>query len=156
MAVLADPFALSSISPTRCKPSRVELAQRAANFGSGMMRHGFILLTFCTTLLGCAVAPAQERRPIAWDGLGQDPNKSANRVHVAKRPTAPPASAASDPNQDRERVLGTLRPYSEAWWAVHDEIEAEKDRQLGTKLVICPRCVQPSSPQGEEVTGSIR
>ncbi len=35
-------------------------------------------------------------------------------------------------------MLGTLRPYSDAWWAVHDEIEAENDRQLGTKLVICP------------------
>lgn len=52
-------------------------------------------------------------------------------------------------------MLGTLRPYSEAWWAVHDEIEAENDRQLGTKLVICPRCVQ-SSPPNDDVTGSIR
>lgn len=121
-----------------------------------MMRHGFLLLTFCTTLLGCAVAPAQERRPIAWDGLGQDPNKSSNRTHAAKQRATNPAPAASDPNQERERVLGTLRPYSEAWWAVHSEIEAENDRQLGTKLVICPRCVQSSSPPGEEATGSIR
>lgn len=52
-------------------------------------------------------------------------------------------------------MLDTLRPYSEAWWAVHDEIEAENDKQLGTKLVICPRCVQ-SSRQDEDVTGSIR
>ncbi|MFB6419089.1 MULTISPECIES: hypothetical protein [Bradyrhizobium] len=121
-----------------------------------MIRHGFILLAFCAALLGCAVAPAQERRPIAWDGLGQDPNKSANRANIAKRRATTPAPAAADPNQERERVLGTLRPYSEAWWAVYDEIEAEKDRQLGTKLVICPRCVQSSSPAGEEVTGSIR
>jgi len=123
-----------------------------------MLRHGFILLTFCTALLGCAVAPAQERRPIAWDGLGQDPNKSAakkSRPHNAKRQAASPAPAASDPNQERERVLGTLRPYSEAWWAVYDAIEAERDKQLGTKLVICPSCVQPP-PQGEDVTGSIR
>jgi len=65
------------------------------------------------------------------------------------------AAATSDPNQERERVLGTLRPYSEAWWAVHDEIEAENDKQLGTKLVICPSCVQ-SPRQGEDVTGSLR
>ncbi|RXG94351.1 hypothetical protein [Bradyrhizobium zhanjiangense] len=120
-----------------------------------MMRHGLILLTFCTTLLGCAVAPAQERRPIAWDGLGQDPNKGPNRPHIAKRPATNPAPATSDPNQERERVLGTLRPYSDAWWAVHDEIEAENDRQLGTKLVICPRCVQAAPPDGD-VTGSTR
>ncbi|WP_456742742.1 hypothetical protein [Bradyrhizobium sp. USDA 4354] len=116
-----------------------------------MIRHGLILLTFCTALIGCAGASAQERRPIAWDGLGKDPN----RPHVAKRRVTNDAPAASDPNQERERVLGTLRPYSEAWWAVHDEIQAENDRQLGSKLVICPRCVE-SSPPREDVTGSIR
>lgn len=52
-------------------------------------------------------------------------------------------------------MLGTLRPYSEAWWAVHEEIQAENDRQLGSKLVICPRCVD-SSPLREDVTGSVR
>jgi len=120
-----------------------------------MLRQGFILLTFCTALLGCAVAPAQERRPFAWDGLGQDPNKGSNRPRAAKRRATNLAPAATDPNQERERVLGTLQPYSEAWWAVHDEIEAENDRQLGTRLVICPRCVQ-APQQGEDVTGSIR
>ncbi|MHC2538935.1 hypothetical protein [Bradyrhizobium diazoefficiens] len=116
-----------------------------------MMRHGFVLLTFCAALMGCAATPAQERRPIAWDGLGQNPN----RPPVTKRRAANPAPTQENPNQERERVLGTLRPYSEAWWAVHDEIEAENDRQLGTKLVICPRCVQSPSP-GEDVTGSVR
>lgn len=51
-------------------------------------------------------------------------------------------------------MLATLRPYSDAWWAVHDEIEAENDRQLGSKLVICHSCV--TQPPGQEVTGSIR
>jgi len=51
-------------------------------------------------------------------------------------------------------VLSTLRPYSDAWWAVHDEIEAENDRQLGSKLVICRSCV--TQPPGEDTTGSIR
>jgi len=51
-------------------------------------------------------------------------------------------------------VLATLRPYSDAWWAVQDEIEAENDRQLGSKLVICPSCV--TRPPSEETTGSIR
>jgi hypothetical protein len=87
---------------------------------------------------------------IAWDGLGRDPN----RPPVTKRRVTNPSPAQSDPNQERARVLGTLRPYSEAWWAVHDEIEAENDRQLGTKLVICRRCVPP--PPSEDVTGSIR
>jgi hypothetical protein len=116
-----------------------------------MMRHGFVLLSFCAALMGCTVAPAQERRPIAWDGLGQNPN----RPSVVKRRVTNQAPTRSDPNQERERVLGTLRPYSAAWWAIHDEIEAENDRQLGTKLVICPRCVPSQSPSND-VTGSIR
>lgn len=119
-----------------------------------MMRRGFVLLTFCAALMGCAAAPAQERRPIAWDGLGQNPNLP-NRTSVTKRRAANSAPVQGDSNRERERVLATLRPYSEAWWAVHDEIDAENDRQLGTKLVICPRCVQ-SPPSGEDVTGSIR
>lgn len=127
-----------------------------------MIRYRFVLLAFCATLMGCAVAQAQERRPIAWDGLGQDPNKHPNkhpnhapqRSSVTKQSAANPTPAPDDPNQERERVLGTLRPYSEAWWAVRDEIEAENDRQLGTKLMICPRCVQ--SPPGEDVIGSVR
>jgi len=118
------------------------------------MRHGFILLTFCAALIGCAAAQAQERRPIAWDGLGQNPNRQPIRPRVTKPRAADHTSAASNPNQERERVLATLRPYSDAWWAVHDEIEAEKDRQLGTKLVICPSCVQ--SQPNEDMTGSIR
>jgi hypothetical protein len=120
-----------------------------------MMRRRFVLLTFCAALMGCAAAPAQEHRPIAWDGFGQNPNRAPNRTSVTKRRAANPAPPQEDSNQERQRVLGTLRPYSEAWWAVHDEIEAENDRQLGTKLVICPSCVQ-SPPSGEGVTGSIR
>ncbi|QOZ12159.1 hypothetical protein [Bradyrhizobium sp. CCBAU 51765] len=116
-----------------------------------MIRYSFILLSFCTALIACAGASAQERRPIAWDGLGKDPN----RPHVAKRRVANPVPPAPDPNQERERVLGTLQPYSQAWWVVHDEIQAENDRRLGTKLLICPRCVE-SSPPSENVTGSIR
>ncbi|WP_347338577.1 hypothetical protein [Bradyrhizobium guangzhouense] len=51
-------------------------------------------------------------------------------------------------------MLATLRPYSDAWWAVQDEIEAENDRQLGSKLVICRSCM--ARPPNEETTGSIR
>jgi hypothetical protein len=64
------------------------------------------------------------------------------------------AAPVTDPNLERQKVLATMRPYSDAWWAVQDEIEAENDRQLGSKLVICRSCVTP--PRGEETTGSIR
>lgn len=115
-----------------------------------MMRHSFVLLSFCAVLAGCAAAPAAERRSIAWDGLGQNPNRPA-AVH---RRLANHGLPKSDPNEERQKVLATLRPYSDAWWAVQDEIEAENDRQLGSKLVICPSCV--TRPPSEETTGSIR
>jgi hypothetical protein len=115
-----------------------------------MMRKVFVLLSFCAVLVGCAVAPAQERRPIAWDGLGQDPN----RPPVTKRRITNRAPAAIDSNQEREKVLATLRPYSDAWWAVQDAIEAENDRKIGSKLVICRSCV--AQRPSEDVTGSIR
>lgn len=115
-----------------------------------MARQILVLLSFCAALAGYASAPAAERRPIAWDGLGQDPNRPA----VTKRRLANRAAPASDPNLERQRVLDTLRPYSDAWWAVQDEIEAENDRQLGSKLVICRSCV--TQPPSKDVTGSIR
>jgi hypothetical protein len=109
-----------------------------------------MLLTFCAALAGCASAPASDRHSIAWDGLGQDPN----RLAVAKRRLANHAPSERDPNAERQRVLATLRPYSDAWWAIHDEIESENDRQLNRKLEICRRCAPP--PQGEDAFGSIR
>jgi hypothetical protein len=115
-----------------------------------MARHILVLLSFCATLAGCVTAPAAERRPVAWDGLGQDPNHPA----VTKRRAANHAAIESDPNQERQRVLATLRPYSDAWWAIQDEIEAENDKQLGSKLVICRSCM--TQPPSEDTTGSIR
>ena len=87
---------------------------------------------------------------MASAGLGQDPNRPA----VTKRRLANHATPESDSNLERQRVLATLRPYSDAWWAVQDEIEAENDRQLGSKLVICRSCV--TQPPDHETTGSIR
>ena len=115
-----------------------------------MTRYILVLLTFYAALAGCTTAPAAERRPLAWDGLGRDPNHPT----VTKRHVANNAAPERDPNLERQRVLATLRPYSDAWWAVHDEIEAENDRQLGSKLVICRHCV--AEPPSEETTGSIR
>ncbi|OAF08379.1 hypothetical protein AYJ54_14840 [Bradyrhizobium centrolobii] len=117
-----------------------------------MTRYIFILLSFCAALTGCATAPAAERRPIAWDGLGRDPNRTAVTKHRVVKHA--PAESDANSNLERERVLATLRPYSDAWWAVHDEIEAENDRQLESKLMICRRCAPPA-PR-EDVTGSIR
>jgi hypothetical protein len=101
------------------------------------------------TLAGCAMAPPPVPGRLAWDGLGRDPNL---RPSPGKRASA--ASTAPDTNDEREKALATLRPYSEAWWVVHDEIEAEKDRRIGARLVICRGCFPRAAE--DEVTGSIR
>jgi hypothetical protein len=94
----------------------------------------------------CAQAP---HRAIAWDGLGRDPNLASakGRRHSAV------IEQREHRNAERQRVLQTLRPYSKAWWAIHDEMQAEDERDLASKLVICRGCVV-DPPQ--DATGSIR
>jgi len=51
-------------------------------------------------------------------------------------------------------VLNTLQPYSAAWWAIHDEIEAEEQRRVNKKIVICRTCAPTAGP--EDHTGSVQ
>jgi hypothetical protein len=93
-----------------------------------------IILLFALLLGSCATTPEMKPGMMAWDGLGRDPNPPSHRKLARNTPST------SDTNIERQRILATLRPYSGAWWVVHDEIEAENDRQLGAKLVICRGC----------------
>ena len=106
-------------------------------------------------LAGCAssvtrveIETSKAPRTIAWDGLGQDPNRTRRAVTRIQAT----AVVEDDATRKREEVIASLRPYSAAWWAVHDEIEAERERRLARKLVICRGCLDPS---GEEHTASI-
>ena len=111
-----------------------------------------VALAMSIVLAGCASdtfhgSSAARSNLVAWDGLGRDPNrpKKAMLRQALSRPLI-------DLNAEREKTLTTLRPYSEAWWAVHDEIEAELDRQLAQKLIICRSCLPDGS---NETTGSV-
>ena len=123
-----------------------------------MARVFLIITTVALILSGCATAPsppAGGRGRFAWDGLGQDPNSPVN--HKRRRVAAISSLAAvqsPDPNGEREKVLATLRPYSTAWWAVQDAIDAEEQKRLNAKLVICRTCLRPSDR--DEFTGSVR
>jgi hypothetical protein len=114
-----------------------------------------ITLTVCLVLGGCAssqrlAVPVQSNpRLMAWDGLGPDPS-------APRKPQRARAAAPDDRGlRERETVLSTLRPYTTAWWIVHDEIEAERDAGLGKKLVICRGCMV-AAPDAAEVTGSTK
>ncbi|MGH6708548.1 MAG: hypothetical protein ACREEK_06210 [Bradyrhizobium sp.] len=112
------------------------------------------LLFLSIALCSCAAPPARihfdtslKSRMVAWDGLGRDPNLPRARVKRA----ADPANEG-DSNRKREQVLVSLHPYSASWWAVHNEMEAENDKRLARKLVICASCLHRAS---EGVTGTI-
>ncbi|MCK1680524.1 hypothetical protein IVA87_14070 [Bradyrhizobium sp. 147] len=100
-------------------------------------------------LSGCASPPSTPMTSVAWDGFGHDPNRFLVKGQ-ARQNTA--LARRADPNVEREKTLATLRPYSDAWWVVHDEIEAENDLQLTSKLAICRGCIG----QNNEATGSVR
>ena len=109
-----------------------------------MLKH-ILTIVVGVALAGCAYQPPplKSGNKLAWDGLGRDPNlpRAALRPRLASVP---------DENIERERVLATLRPYSTAWWVVHDEIETERDRRTNAKLVICLGCLA----QAPDITGS--
>jgi hypothetical protein len=113
-----------------------------------LVRHFLVaLIAMHFVAVGCASAQAPVSGRFAWDGLGQDPNKP---LRHAKRMMRLPAKP--DPNAERKKVLNTLEPYSAAWWIVHDEIEAEEQRRVNNKIVICRACAPTASPEGH--TGS--
>jgi len=105
------------------------------------------LLLLTVVLSGCAaqtarMQPSPSRNIIARDGLGENrkgPQRpSAQRQHVLASNTA---------NSEREKVLTTLRPYSAARWIVHDAIEADREKELTRKLVICRGCFVRSNEE---------
>jgi hypothetical protein len=107
-----------------------------------------IILLFALLLGSCATAPEMKPGMMAWNGLGRNPNPPSHRKLARNAP-----STSDTKNTEREKVLATLRSYSAAWWVVHDEIEAEQDRQLGAKLVICRGCFDrvPSAQSHEAI-----
>jgi hypothetical protein len=112
-----------------------------------MVRHLLILLTIALVVSGCASAPPPSCGPISWSGLSQVPNRPAqHKNHVADTSPEP------DPNNEKEKVLGTLRPYSSAWWAMREQIDAEEQRHLTAKLMICRGCLPKTDSDN---TGSI-
>ncbi|QPF95336.1 hypothetical protein IC761_27755 [Bradyrhizobium commune] len=76
----------------------------------------------------------------AWDGLGLDPNQ-----HQSHRIATQPRRSEPESNVEREAALAELRPYSAAWWVVHDEIETDREARLAKRLVICQGCMTPDN-----------
>ncbi|WP_244609119.1 hypothetical protein, partial [Bradyrhizobium sp. SUTN9-2] len=104
-----------------------------------LLRHEAVIKQLATTsaiigliLGGCARTPSHTMTSVAWDGFSDDPNRSVVKRQTRQNPAL--ANRGGNSNLEREKTLATLRPYSDAWWVVNDEIEAENDRQLNSKL----------------------
>jgi len=128
-----------------------------------MHRHARVFLALLsTTLCGCAAPAARDTfAPSASKAgsharvglVGRDHPTGRQQRSQSFRGLPARVVGADEADKEREKVLTTLRPYSAAWWTVHDEMEAATDSQLNRKLVICRGCFAPTAT--EDQTGSL-
>ena len=113
--------------------------------GPAMVVRLFLLITVSSLVSGCASSPPPNGGRVSW---GQDPNRSIHKPKLL----AKSSPSVPDPNAEREKLLATLPLYSAQWVALHNQIEAEEDRRLQNKLVICRGCF---AKEDEVYTGSL-
>ncbi|MET4391716.1 hypothetical protein ABIB73_007508 [Bradyrhizobium sp. F1.4.3] len=116
-----------------------------------MINRIFCILTMGITLSACAVGPLpQNGGSIAWDGLGRNPNLPAPppRQRLAN------AAATIDLVVKEDALLARLAPRSSEWFAAQRKIDADRDKRLAAKLIICRGCSPPTSKGLPEAAGS--
>ena len=113
-----------------------------------IIRHFSILTAIGLVLTACASPLPPTVRRVAWNGLSQHSNKHP----PDKQSLANESLTKPDPHAEKEKILATLRPYSREWYALYEDIEAEEDKRIKGKLVICRGCF---SKPDEDFTGSL-
>jgi hypothetical protein len=117
-----------------------------------MRRHLLSLIATGCLLSNCASTPPPVCGAIGWDAY----DRALAKPVRLKRQLANATRSKPDPNIDSEKAqkaLTDLRPYSAAWWAVREQMDAEEQRRVSAKLVICRGCLPTSEDPGES-TGS--
>ena len=91
-----------------------------------------VFLPIICLLFGCGSAVAQSRgdAPVAWDGLGADPNA---RQVLHKR------IEASGRHQDDPDITGALLQRPD-WFPVLTAEEVEEEQRLQRAIAICRGC----------------
>lgn len=121
--------------------------------GFSMVRHFFSLIAIGCLLSDCASTPPPVYRAIGWNeyyrAINAKPVRHKRHVHHLANETL----SKPDPNIEKEKALADLRPYSAGWWAMRDQINAEEQRRLTAKLLICRGCLPTTEDPGER-TGS--
>lgn len=99
------------------------------------------------SLGGCASTP-WKGSPVASIGRDRTPHRVAHRRSNEQH-------SAPDPTIAEDALLDSLNPRSAEWQIAYSKIEADRDRRLAAKLVICRGCL-PTTDDAKEITGSIR
>lgn len=98
------------------------------------------MLAVGLTLTACSVGQLpQKAGPVAWDGLGRDPDLPPHRQRLAH------AVAIVDPTVEEDASLASLTPRSSEFFAAQRKIDADRDKRLAAKLIICRGCSEPGS-----------
>jgi hypothetical protein len=152
---------LNIVLTIRTQSQTADLVLIAAH-RSGMVRHLLILLPIGLVISGCASAPPPSCGPIAWQGSGQALYKPAPRKSRLTEGSLPTIETNVDrdlPKADSdtatEQELANLPLHSAAWWAMREQIDAEDQRRLTAKLVICRGCLPVPSDRADH-TGSTK
>lgn len=115
------------------------------------MKHLILIsFAFLMCLTGCVnYRPLSSANAIAWDGLGEDPNRPRKKAFLTRS-----RNDAVERNEDRQtQQLSGLHPFSREWWGLYEDIEAARDAKLAEKLVICRKCGMEG---GAQITGVIQ
>jgi hypothetical protein len=119
--------------------------------GFSMIRH-FLSLIVTGCLLSDCASHSPVNGAIGWNAYYRAVAKPVRHKphvhHVATEIRSKP-----DPNIENEKALADLRPHSADWWAMRDQINAEEQRSLTAKLLICRGCLPTTEDPGER-TGS--
>jgi hypothetical protein len=109
-----------------------------------MIARYIAVMAFASLLGGCA----SER---AWTGPIASVKVRAAQHHPLHRQMNSEARPAANPAIAEDDILNSLDPRSAEWRVAYARIEADRDRRLAAKLIICRGCL-PIESDAKETT----
>jgi hypothetical protein len=108
-----------------------------------------VMVTIALSVGGCASEPAWKSDPMA----SARPHRAQNQP--LPRRTTSRAHPAPDPTIAEDALLNSLDPRSAEWGIAYAKIQADRDKRLAAKLMICRGCLTVESDAGQTTTSSI-
>jgi hypothetical protein len=110
-----------------------------------MIARYITVVTLASILTGCASERTLTAGPIVPVRVRPTPHHPVRRQMVSE--TRP----AADPTIAEDNVLNSIDPRSAEWRVAYARIEADRDKRLAAKLVICRGCL-PIESNAKETT----